>query len=100
LAQEQENTEPFNTRLPTQLRANVKKAAIDLGMKLQRFSALSYKIFLYINQNEGLSSTKELANAAYPMVCLRTARNDLAKQGHDIAGLDLEIKKAEEFLQK
>lgn len=93
-------TEPLNTRLPKPLHTSIKKAAIDLGLKLQGFSAFAYKLCLYIVENEDRSRTTQLAKAAYPLICLRASRNDLAKLGYDVSGLDLEYKKVEEFLQK
>jgi hypothetical protein len=98
--QTEQPTEPLNTRLPKPLHVSIKKAAIDLGLKLQGFSAFAYRFSLYIIENEDRNRTKELAKACYPLVCLRTARNDLAKQGLDVSWLDSGIKKTEEFLQQ
>ena len=77
----------------------MRKAAIDIGLKLQGFSATAYRFFLYIIENYDLKNTGKMAKATYPLICLRTARNDLEKQGYNTEALDLEIKKAEMFLQ-
>ena len=96
--EKEEPLEPLNTRLPSDLNKEVKKAAVDAGLKLQGLSKLAFKLVLYFRENVDAKETNKLAQMCFPLACLRTARNDLAKQGHDTSGLDLEIAKAEEFL--
>jgi hypothetical protein len=96
-------TAPFNQRIPEKLRVEAKKGAIDLGLKLQKFTASSLRLLIYFKENvPGLNNSLKLTDMCYPLICLKAARNDLEKQGYpqeSLATIDHVISNVEEFME-
>jgi hypothetical protein len=55
--EEKQDLEMFSTRISKPLVKEVKKAAIDLGLKVQGLAAFSYELFLYFKKNSDLSNS-------------------------------------------
>lgn len=102
---DEQNDTPIFGKIPQNLDLAVRgevvrQKALNRGFNLQKFFKKAFRLILYFYENLSGPETAKLAEATYPIACLQTARNDLAKKGYNTTTLDLEIKNAEAFLQK
>ena len=100
--QQEEELTPLNVKIPASQSKAIRVKAVNLGLKLQIFVKGIQAFGLYIQENFGPKDTAKLSKEIYPIVCLKAARNDLAKQGcpaETTAKLDQVISEAEEFLE-